>query len=127
MIFILALLLRAPALGQSLWYDEIVTLFNYVLQPWSAIVKGQYSPNNHILFSLLAKLITPENGDVGDITILLRLPSFIAGALVPITPPTNAMLSDAKYHAERSEASWSNSVPCRSRSDESAASESARA
>ena len=57
MIFILALLLRAPALGQSLWYDEIVTLFNYVLQPWSAIVKGQYSPNNHILFSLLAKLI----------------------------------------------------------------------
>ena len=60
MIFILALLLRAPALGQSLWYDEIVTLFNYVLQPWSAIVRGQYSPNNHILFSLLAKLITPE-------------------------------------------------------------------
>src|SRR5438132_13508330 len=70
-IVTLALLLRAPALGQSLWYDEIVTLFNYVLQPWSAIVKGQYSPNNHILFSLLAKLITPENGDVRDISFLL--------------------------------------------------------
>ncbi|HEV8605822.1 MAG TPA: hypothetical protein VGQ99_10675 [Tepidisphaeraceae bacterium] len=83
-IFILALLLRAPALGQSLWYDEMVTLVAYVGQPWSSIVKGQYSPNNHILFSLLAKLVTPETGDIANLTILVRLPSLIAGSLVPI-------------------------------------------
>ncbi|HEV8293136.1 MAG TPA: hypothetical protein VGP94_14470, partial [Tepidisphaeraceae bacterium] len=83
-IVILALLLRMAPLGQSLWYDEMVTLVNAVGQPWSAIVKGQYSPNNHILFTLLAKLVTPETGDVADLTILVRLPSLIAGSLVPI-------------------------------------------
>jgi len=83
-IVILALLLRAAPLGQSLWYDEMVTLVNYVGQPWSAIVKGEYSPNNHILFSLIAKLVTPEIGDVAEMTILVRLPSLIAGSLVPI-------------------------------------------
>src|SRR5437899_2401024 len=83
-IVILALLLRTAPLGQSLWYDEMVTLVNFVGQPWSSIVKGEYSPNNHILFSLLAKIVIPETGDIADITILLRLPSLIAGSLVPI-------------------------------------------
>src|SRR5437764_2338895 len=78
-IVILALWLRAAPLGQSLWYDEMVTLVKYVGQPWSSIVKGEYSPNNHILFSMLAKLVTPENGDVAEMTILVRLPSLIAG------------------------------------------------
>src|SRR5881394_1026921 len=70
-VVFIAVLLRAPALGQSLWYDELVTLANFVSRPWSAIVRGEYSPNNHILFTLLAKIVTPENGDVADITILL--------------------------------------------------------
>src|SRR6266567_3613254 len=83
-IIILALLLRAAPLAQSLWYDEMVTLVNFVGQPWSSIVKGEYSPNNHILFTLLAKLVTPESGAIADITILLRLPSLIAGSFVPI-------------------------------------------
>src|SRR5215468_7261870 len=83
-IIILALLVRMPPLGQSLWYDEMVTLVNSVGQPWSTIVKGQYTPNNHILFSLLAKLVTPETGDLADQTILARLPSLIAGSLIPI-------------------------------------------
>jgi hypothetical protein len=83
-IIILALLLRATPLGQSLWYDEMITLVNFVGQPFSAIVSGQYSPNNHVLFSLIAKLLTPESGDIADMTILLRLPSLIAGSLIPI-------------------------------------------
>jgi len=58
-IIMLALLVRMAPLGQSLWYDEMVTLVNSVAQPWPSIVKGQYTPNNHILFSLLAKLVTP--------------------------------------------------------------------
>src|SRR3954470_20277121 len=83
-VIILALLVRMTPLGQSLWYDEMATLVNSVGQPWSCIVKGQYTPNNHILFSLLAKLVTPESGDLADQTILVRLPSLIAGSLVPI-------------------------------------------
>src|SRR6476660_7493553 len=82
-IVILALLMRAAPLAQSLWYDEMGTLVNFVGQPWSSIVRGEYSPNNHILFTLLAKLVTPESGDIADMTILLRLPSLIAGSLVP--------------------------------------------
>lgn len=83
-IFLLAVLLRVPALGQSLWYDEIHTLAAYISQHWSQIVKGEYSPNNHVLFSLLARLLTPDTSDVGDITICIRLPSLFAGSLVPI-------------------------------------------
>src|SRR5712672_497796 len=83
-IIILALLLRMAPLSQSLWYDEMVTLVNSVGQPWSHIVSGQYSPNNHILFTLLAKLVTPETGDIAELTILVRLPSLIAGSLVSI-------------------------------------------
>jgi hypothetical protein len=83
-IFVLALLIRFSPLSQSLWYDEMHTLGVYISQPWSQIVKGEYSPNNHVLFSLLAKLITPEAGDAADMTILVRLPSLLAGSLVPI-------------------------------------------
>src|SRR5687768_2870794 len=83
-IVILALLVRMAPLGQSLWYDEMVTLVNSVAHPWRDIVSGQYSPNNHILFTLLAKLVPPDSGDFADITILLRLPSPISGSLEPI-------------------------------------------
>src|SRR4051794_37823785 len=83
-IIILALLVRMAPLGQSLWYDELHTIGMYISQPWSQIVKGEYSPNNHILFSLIAKLFLPDVADVADVTILVRLPSLIAGSLVPI-------------------------------------------
>jgi len=83
-IVLLALLVRAGPLGQSLWYDEMVTMVDFVAQPWSHIVSGHYSPNNHILFTLLAKLVTPIIGDIGEQTILVRLPSLIAGSIVPV-------------------------------------------
>src|SRR5882762_5101214 len=83
-IVILALLVRVGPLGQSLWYDEMHTLGNYIRQPWSAIVKGHYSPNNHILFNLLAKLCSSHTDYIPDLTILIRLPSLIAGSLIPI-------------------------------------------
>ena len=58
-IGLLALALRLPAMFHSLWYDEMYTLRMYIQQPWSHAVAGEYSPNNHVLFTLLAKLITP--------------------------------------------------------------------
>src|SRR3954471_4265988 len=82
-IIVLAMLVRAGPLGQSLWYDEMVTMVSFVAQPWSHIVSGHYSPNNHVLFTLLAKLVTPVVGDIAEQTILVRLPSLIAGSIVP--------------------------------------------
>jgi hypothetical protein len=80
-LFIIALSIRLPAAGQSLWYDELFTLIHYIWQPWGTIVKGDYSPNNHILFTLLAKALTPSDGDP---TLFIRLPSLIAGSLIPL-------------------------------------------
>ncbi len=72
---------RLPFVSQSLWYDEMYTLLHFVSQPWSAIVSGPYSPNNHILYSLLAKLSITLCG-ISEYT--LRLPSVLAGALIGI-------------------------------------------
>lgn len=91
-IFIIALLVRLPHLSQSLWFDEMTTLLEYVLQPWQKVVAahpGQYVPNNHVLHSILAKLVyTAAMG--GNPTALpvreamLRLPALAAGALLPL-------------------------------------------
>jgi uncharacterized membrane protein len=83
-IVMLALLMRVGPLGQSLWYDEMHTLGNYIGGPWRNIVSGHYSPNNHILFNLLAKLFSSHTDFLPDITILIRLPSLLAGSLIPI-------------------------------------------
>ena len=58
-VVFIAVLLRAPALGQSLWYDELVTLANFVGRPWSAIVRGEYSPNGTPA-SAIASRATPR-------------------------------------------------------------------
>lgn len=79
-LFALAVAIRWPLMGQSLWYDEMYTLIHYTSAPWHEIVAGQYSPNNHILFTVLAKLLSPDGGDVVDLTFWIRLPSLIAGA-----------------------------------------------
>ncbi len=74
------LAIRLALVNQSLWYDEMVTLLQYVLQPWSATVSGTYSPNNHVLFSILAKLCN-EGTDSQIIALAIRMPSMIAGCV----------------------------------------------
>jgi mannosyltransferase len=51
----LALALRLYRLDAPLWYDEIMTVVYYVRQPVSQVV-ADYSMNNHIFYSLQAKL-----------------------------------------------------------------------
>src|SRR5687767_15141282 len=80
-LILLALTLRLPLLAQSLWYDEISTILNYVRQPWEHIVAGKYSPNNHILFTLLAKTCDEVTGRE-ILPFATRLPSALAGSLV---------------------------------------------
>src|SRR5688500_12733994 len=73
--------LRIALLSQSLWYDEISTILNYVRPPWEQIVAGTYSPNNHVLFTLLAKFCDEVTGRQ-ILAFAARFPSVVAGSLV---------------------------------------------
>ena len=84
-VLLVSLAVRLPHLGQSLWYDEMTTLGQYVLQPWSKILAantGEYVPNNHVLHTILAKLV--YSGAIPPNEALLRLPALLAGLLVPL-------------------------------------------
>lgn len=81
LICILAFAVRLPSLFQSLWYDEMYTLIHYISASWRDVFAGKYSPNNHVLFTILAKLITPNEADPA---VLIRLPSIAAGSLIPL-------------------------------------------
>ena len=37
-LFVLALAVRLPRMSQSLWYDEMYTLVEYVSQPWQKVL-----------------------------------------------------------------------------------------
>jgi hypothetical protein len=83
-LFLIAFLVRLPLLSQSLWYDEMYLLLKYILKPWANIFSGEYSPNNHVLFSAIAKLFSLGTKNVGELTMLVRLPSLLAGSLAAV-------------------------------------------
>ena len=62
---------------QSITYDEAVTYDAFVVGPMSHAFTG-YNANNHVLFTILAKLTT---GAIGTSELGLRLPSVVAGAV----------------------------------------------
>lgn len=55
LILLLALVVRWPGLGHSLWYDEIYTVQTYLPAEWRGIMTDFAAPNNHILYTLLLK------------------------------------------------------------------------
>ena len=75
-ILVLALGLRLIQLNSGLWYDEIVTLVNYVRLPTADLLTTYSSLNNHILFSLLAKVSVTC---FGESPWALRLPAVLFG------------------------------------------------
>ena len=79
-VLIVAGVARIVVATQSLWYDEIYTIRHFLYQPWMYIVLGRYTPNNHVLFTLLSRVcyeLVPL-----DVTLVSRLPSLAAGSLV---------------------------------------------
>ena len=62
---------------QSITYDEAVTYDAFVVGPMSHAFTG-YNANNHVLFTILAKVTT---GAVGTSELGLRLTSVVAGAV----------------------------------------------
>ena len=83
LITALAAIGRMADLRQPMRYDESVTWAYFVGRPWSTVVGSYQFPNNHVFFSVLAKLtssLAPFQ------PWALRLPAFIAGvAIVPLT------------------------------------------
>lgn len=93
-ITLLAALCRLAALGQPMRFDEAISWAHYVGQPWGTIVGSYEQPNNHVLYSLLAKLFSQG---VSYAPWALRLPAFIAGvAIVPLTWDVGRRFADEK-------------------------------
>ncbi len=77
----LALILRLIRLDQQLWYDEMTTLVQSVRQPFLKILTSYTSKNQHLLYSLLARISILT---FGDHIWSLRLPAVLFGtACVP--------------------------------------------
>ena len=87
-VTVLAAAVRYPRLADGLWLDEMTTLVRYVQQPWAAVLSagpGDYLPNNHVLHTVLCKLIYPASAvDGAPREPMLRLPAWAAGSLLPV-------------------------------------------
>lgn len=82
LITVLALVLRLWHLDSGLWYDEVLTLVDFVRLPASQIVQTYTSLNNHVFFTLQAHLSTTL---LGEGAWQLRLPAVLFGvATVPL-------------------------------------------
>jgi hypothetical protein len=74
---------RLAGLNQSLWHDEVFSVVHYVALGPSTIVSGEYVPNDHVLFNLLAYGTTELLGE-SEVTLRLWsvLPAIVAAGLV---------------------------------------------
>jgi mannosyltransferase len=83
LLLVVAALLRAVGLDAGLWYDEIVTLTEFVRLSPAQLVTTYTSTNNHIFFSLLAHATVAV---FGETAWALRLPAaaFGVGSLAAV-------------------------------------------
>ncbi|MBF9033174.1 phospholipid carrier-dependent glycosyltransferase [Rhodobacterales bacterium HKCCE2091] len=82
-ITVLAAALRLYRLDSGLWYDEVLTLVDFVRLPVNEIVTTYTSLNNHVLFTLQAHASVAL---FGESAWAVRLPAAIFGiATVPLT------------------------------------------
>ena len=79
-LLVLALVIRTPLLGQSLWYDEIVAFWYYGQHGPGAIIGNMFTPANHVLQSLGSWAAVSLSGGSLDEWIL-RFPALLAGLL----------------------------------------------
>jgi len=76
LILIAAAVLRVILLNNDLWIDEVFTLVDFVRLPMGQIITDYSSDNQHILFSVLARLSISV---FGESAWALRLPAVIFG------------------------------------------------
>lgn len=72
---------RAVLSWQSPWYDELYTIQHFVGGSWADVFWSQYSPNNHLLYSFIARLLHEVTMSVDK--QIMRLPAEAAGLWIP--------------------------------------------
>ena len=75
-IVVVAATLRFWGLNQGLWYDEIVTLTEFIRKPANELLVVYGSLNNHLAYTWIAKATT---GIFGEAPWAVRLPAAIMG------------------------------------------------
>ncbi len=73
---IAAIALRIPNLNTDLWVDEVFTLIDFVRQPMGQILTSFPSQNQHMFYSVLARIAFDM---FGESAWALRLPSVLFG------------------------------------------------
>ncbi len=76
LLLVLATALRLWGANSDLWYDEVITLVEFVRLPAWELVTTYTTPNNHILFSLAAHFSVEI---FGEAAWSLRLPAIFFG------------------------------------------------
>ena len=79
-LLLLSTVLRIHRLDMGFWMDEIITITEFVRKPWLTIITSVPFPNNHILYTLLAKLSV---GIFGEKEWSARLPAMLTGSFIP--------------------------------------------
>jgi len=81
-LIVVAAIVRAPRMIESLWFDEIATLLDYAQFGPGPIVANAFTQANHTFHTLLTWLSMTAFGGVDE--LILRVPAFIASiATVP--------------------------------------------
>jgi mannosyltransferase len=75
-ILLVAAVLRVVGSNNSLWFDEIVTVREYVRQPLTVIVAKYNAANNHVMNSVLAHVSVQA---LGERPWTVRLPAILFG------------------------------------------------
>lgn len=75
-IMLLAAILRLIGANSEFWFDEIVTVQNYVRLPAQEIIRRYDAANNHVLNSLLSHVVTLA---LGEQPWAVRLPAILFG------------------------------------------------
>jgi len=75
-LLVVGLALRLHRVGDGLWFDEIQTLVDYVRLPLGRIVTTFDSQNQHLLYSISAKISVAL---LGESAAALRLPAVLFG------------------------------------------------
>jgi mannosyltransferase len=75
-IILVGALLRFYQLPNGLWFDEIQTLVDYVRDPMGQVITTYDSQNQHLLYSILARLTFNL---FGESALALRMPAAIFG------------------------------------------------
>ncbi len=75
-LLVVAAFLRLRGINSDLWYDEVITLVEFVRLPFSQLLTSYVNQNNHILFSLLSNISVSMFGESPGV---VRLPALLFG------------------------------------------------